>query len=185
MMRGEAMIKYLPTYMGATIYDLDFAKLYALHKKNIIMDLDNTLIPYTKCEADDALLKWHKRLKELGFHLYIASNNNDQRIVQFSKTFPLDGFLTKAGKPKADKLLAFMEEHHLKASETIMLGDQILTDIAVANNAGIDSILVTSIDKTSQKWYTKINRIRERKIIKKLYDEDPIKAKELENIIGG
>lgn len=179
------MIKYLPTYMSATIYDIDFAKLYALNKKNIIMDLDNTLIPYSKCEADVALSKWHQQLKATGFNLYIASNNNDKRIIKFSKTFPLDGYLTKAGKPKAAKLLLFMKEHGLKPEETIMLGDQILTDIAGANNAGIDSILVTSIDKSSQKWYTKINRIRETKIIKKLYKIDSAKAKELENIIGG
>ena len=44
---------------------------------------------------------------------------------------------------------------------------QILTDIKVANLFHIDSILVRSLVRSSEKWYTKMNRKREAAIMNK------------------
>ena len=50
----------------------------------------------------------------------------------------------------------------------IALGDQLVTDILGFNRLGLYSVLVKTIDKKTQKWYTKINRLREKKILKNI-----------------
>ena len=45
------------------------------------------------------------------------------------------------------------------------MGDQLVTDISGFNKLGVDSILVKTIDQKNQKWYTKINRLREKNIL--------------------
>lgn len=50
------------------------------------------------------------------------------------------------GKPNADVIDSLIEEHNIKRSEIVMVGDRLYTDIKMANNAKIDSILVLSGD---------------------------------------
>ena len=77
-----------------------------------------------------------------------------------------------------------MKDKNIKKEETIFVGDQILTDILCANRVGIDSILVKTIDKKSQKWYTNINRLREKYIIKKLVKKQLPNANEVLELIN-
>lgn len=48
-----------------------------------------------------------------------------------------------------------------------MIGDQLLTDIVCANKIGVTNILVKSISRKTERWYTRINRLREEKVLKK------------------
>lgn len=167
------MSKYTPTFVFSSIYDIDFNKLYAQGKKIIISDLDNTLLPYYDTKATSSLIAWKKKLNEAGLKLYIITNNNDSRILKLKETFNIDGYLTKANKPSSKRLEEYLKNNKIKLEETILLGDQLVTDIACANNLGIQSILVKTIDIKHQKWYTKINRLREKRIIKKMMKENP------------
>ncbi len=167
------MSKYTPTFVYLSIYDIDFSKLYALGKKIIISDLDNTLMPYYENKASNSLISWQKKLKEIGFSLYIITNNNEQRILKVKETLEIDGYLTKANKPSGKRLNEYLNNLKINKEEVIFLGDQLVTDIACANNISVDSILVKTIDTKHQKWYTKINRLRENRILKKMIKENP------------
>lgn len=167
------MYKYLPTFVFSSIYDIDFSKLYDSGKKIIISDLDNTLLPYYQKDATFELVNWKHKLDQLGFKLFIVTNNDDERIKRLLLTFNIDGYLCKANKPSPKKLTKFITDYGFEMKEIIFLGDQLVTDIACANNVGIDSILVKTIDLKTQKWYTKINRIREKHIIKKIENINP------------
>lgn len=183
-MKNNKYLKFIPTYTALSIYDIDFNKLYESGKRIILFDLDNTLISYRFAQADTKLLDFRQVLKEIGFKVYVVSNNNDKRISEFSKTFELDGYLKKANKPYTRKLEIFISENDFNKDEIIYIGDQLVTDIKCANNASIDSVLVSTIDKSSQKWYTKINRLREKKIINKIAKNDSLCAKRIENIVN-
>jgi len=162
------MDNYMPTYVYYSIYDIDFTKLYASGKRIIIADLDNTLLPYNVDKATPKLTKWIEDLHSFGFKLYIATNNSKKRIEKLSTSLKIDGCLVKANKPNPQKLCLFLGELKVKKEEVCFLGDQLVTDILCANRANITSILVKTIDLKVQKWYTKINRLREKGIIKKI-----------------
>jgi predicted HAD superfamily phosphohydrolase YqeG len=53
-----------------------------------------------------------------------------------------------------------------------MVGDQLLTDVWAANNAGMRSILVKPLIETDQ-WNTKINRFFEKGVKKDMLKNNP------------
>lgn len=165
-------MKYLPTYVYTTIYDIDFTSLYASGKRIILSDLDNTIASYSEETPSKEVLEFNKYLRNLGFKIYLVSNNNGKRIKKFSEEFIIDGFLAKAKKPFTKKLEKFLSNNNLKKEEIISMGDQLVTDISGFNKLGVDSILVKTIDQKNQKWYTKINRLREKNILKKIKKVD-------------
>lgn len=178
------MKKYLPTYVYESIYNIDFNALYAKGKRVILFDLDNTIATYNELEPSDKHIEFRNMLYNIGFNVYIVSNNKGTRISKFAEKFIIDGFLLKACKPFPNKTINFLEERNIKKEEVIFVGDQILTDILCANRVGIDSVLVKTIDKKSQKWYTNINRLREKHIIKKLVKKQLPNAKEVLELIN-
>lgn len=177
------MEKYLPTYVFNSIYDIDFNTLYEKGKRVILFDLDNTIATYNEIEPTNKHIEFRNKLYDIGFKVYIVSNNNGNRISKFTKKFIINDFLLSAKKPFPNKTNEFLEKKKINKNEVIFIGDQILTDIACANKVGIDSILVKSIDRTSEKWYTKINRLREKTIVKKLVKKNRPNAKDVLDII--
>lgn len=183
-MKTNKYTKFIPTYCAMSVYDIDFNKLYESGKRIILTDLDNTLISYKENQADQKLIDLGIFLRNIGYKIFIISNNNNNRILEFSKTFVIDGYLSKANKPNPKKINLFIKENELKKEEIIYLGDQLVTDISGANNASLDSVFVSTIDISSQKWYTKINRLRENIIIKNIRKFDSLAASRIENTIN-
>lgn len=175
-------MKYIPNYVYKTIYDIDFDTLYANGKKIILSDLDNTIAGYDELEASKKCIEWNDLLKKQGFKIYLVSNNNDTRIRKFSKKFYIDGYLSKARKPFTKRLEKFLKENNINKEEVISIGDQIVTDIVGFNSLGVDTILVKTINQKKQKWYTKINRSREKRILRKIKKVDCVKYNQIKEL---
>ncbi len=178
------MSKYIPTYLAKTVYDIDFNKLYASGKKVILFDLDNTLASYAEVLPTEKQLELNDKLRLIGFKIYIASNNKLYRTKTYTEKFIVDDYLVLARKPFTRKIKAFLKKNNINKEEMIMVGDQLLTDIACANKLKVDSVLVHSISRKTEKWYTKINRKREKMVLKKIEKQDPILANNIRTIIG-
>ena len=169
------MNKYLPTFLSMSIYDIDFDTLYAKGKKVILFDLDNTIASYEEV---------NEKLTKMGYKIYIISNNRIKRVKEFVETFKVKDYLTLARKPFTKRVCAFIKKNNLNKDEIVMIGDQLLTDIVCANKIGVTNILVKSISRKTERWYTRINRLREEKVLKKIERIDGKKALEIRNIIG-
>lgn len=175
-------MKYIPNDVFCTINDIDFNKLYEEGYRFIISDLDNTLASYQETKPTDELIKKINEIQKIGFKFYLVSNNNSVRISLFNSILKTDGFLAKANKPKIKKLEKYLSDNNINKNETIGLGDQLVTDILGFNTLGVYSILVKTIDKKTQKWYTKINRIREKAIIKNIKKINPKIGRKIEEL---
>lgn len=103
--------------------------------KLILLDIDNTIaIPDTgDCpkEASDFI----KKLKDNGFKVVILSNNHKKRVKYFIGDQDID-YIYWALKPLPFSYLLACLKNKVKPSETIVLGDQLLTDILGANLSG-------------------------------------------------
>lgn len=178
------MSKYIPTKLALSVYDIDYNELYANGKRIILFDLDNTLISYYENKPNEKLIEFGNKLLSMGFKVYVLSNNKGSRISLFMETFPATGSGNLMKKPFAYKVKRFLKEQDINNyQEIIMIGDQLVTDVLCANNVGVDSILIKSISRESEKFYTIINRLREPLIVKKIAKKDPIYAKQIYEII--
>lgn len=166
--------KFIPNAHVDHIFDVDFTGLFNQGIKLLLIDLDNTLIPYDQSEPNDALHKFFKDLKAIGFETIIVSNNHFDRIKCFADKAEVS-FVSSAKKPTKigfKKALKKTSRRYQK-EEICVIGDQLMTDIFGAKRLGLMAILVTPIKKKSEKWYTKLNRIIEEKMFAKIKKKEP------------
>lgn len=135
--------------------------------RGIVLDVDNTLEPYENPKPCEKVLSWLKSLDEKGIKATIVSNNNSKRIELFNEDIGLSAYY-KAGKPFKKNVLNAMRDMNTAKDETILMGDQVFTDVWAARNAGIRAILVPPINDKKD-LFTKFKRLLERPIIKKYY----------------
>jgi HAD superfamily phosphatase (TIGR01668 family) len=133
--------------------------------KGIILDIDNTLEPYENPLPTKKVVQWFLELDKAGIKSAFVSNNNRERVELFNSELKRIAY-SKAGKPFKKNLLLAMRDMGTDRSNTILMGDQIFTDVWAAHNAGIKAILVPPIkDKTDP--FTRFKRLLERPILKK------------------
>ena len=124
---------------------LDPKALRAKGVKLVLADLDNTLVPYKVPTPNEDVVAWKQALEAEGIQLFILSNSRKPgRAQRFAEALGVP-FQGHSGKPKKKGYLRAMERMGAKPEETIMVGDQIFTDILGGNNAGVTPLLVQPI----------------------------------------
>ena len=126
-----------------TLADGEF--LSSIGVRGIVLDVDNTLEPYEHPLPGDHVVKWLNDLREHGISAAIVSNNNKERIDLFNKDLGLPAY-AKGKKPFKKYILRAMQDMNTQRENTILMGDQIFTDVWAAHNAGIRAILVPPIN---------------------------------------
>ena len=160
------MEKYVPDIYKKSIYTINYEKLKTRGIKCLLFDLDNTLVPYTDKVPSKKNKELFKKLKELGFKVIIFSNSGKKRLTPFKEGLDVDCCF-RCLKPSPKKFNYVLEHYKFNESQVAIIGDQILTDIIGGNNVGITTILINPISKKDL-IFTKFNRYRENKLIKKL-----------------
>ena len=132
--------------------------------------MDNTLISYKETDPLEAQYDWVKKMKEIGFEIIIVSNNSHKdRVSHFAKLLDIDylNFALKPTKIGMKKALKMANKKY-EPEEVIALGDQLMTDILVANRMKFHSVLVKAVDRKSDILPTRINRKLEGHVLKVL-----------------
>jgi HAD superfamily phosphatase (TIGR01668 family) len=94
-----------------------------------------------------------------------VSNNDEARVTLFNKDIGMPAFY-KAGKPFKKNLLNAMAAMGTTRENTILMGDQVFTDVWAAHNAKIPAILVSPIND-KRDFLTRFKRWLERPILRK------------------
>ena len=148
------------TFEGATV---DF--LLSIGARGIILDIDNTLEPYEHSDPGEHVLAWLNALHTAGIKTAIVSNNDRERVERFNQNIKMPAYF-KSGKPFAKNLRRAMCDMGTDETNTVLMGDQIFTDVWAAHNVGIKAILVPPINDKKDAL-TKFKRMLERPILKK------------------
>ena len=124
---------------------LDPKALRAKGIKLVLADLDNTLVPYKVPVPNEEVVAWKEALEAEGIQLFILSNSRKPgRAQHFAEALGVP-FQGHSGKPKKKGFIRALERMNAKPEETIIVGDQIFTDILGGNNAGVTPLLVKPI----------------------------------------
>lgn len=154
------MLNFLkPSFHTGSIYELDFEDACRKGLRGVILDIDNTLVPHD-APADEKSRLLVQRLKQLGIKPIILSNNHEPRAKSFAEAVGLP-FICEAGKPSKKGYLEAVKRLGLPADQVVCIGDQLLTDIWGANNAGIKSVLTEPLDPSTDTAWIKVKRVLE------------------------
>lgn len=154
----------VPEYRFDKFDDVTADFLLSIGVKGVLLDIDNTLEPYEHELPGDHVIAWLDSLYKVGIKTAIVSNNNEERLKKFNQSIGMTGF-AKAGKPFKKNLVRAMQIIGTDKESTIFIGDQILTDVWAAHNAGIRAILVPPINDRRDPM-TKFKRLLEKPILK-------------------
>lgn len=111
----------------------------------LMMDFDNTIVPYTTDIPTDEVRQWLEAMKKSDIHLCVVSNSRKDRVKRFCAQYGID-CITHAKKPFSKGIRGCLQRYQLPASVCALVGDQIYTDTLGANCCGVRSILVKAID---------------------------------------
>ena len=154
---------FMPNDYVQSVFQIDIEKLANSGFKGIITDLDNTLVGWDVKTPTKEIQEWFKKANDLGLTITIVSNNNEKRVSGFSKDLDVD-FIFKARKPMGRAFKKAIQHMNIKPEETIVIGDQMLTDVLGGNNNGLYTIMVVNVKKTDG-FLTRLNRIIERRLL--------------------
>ena len=138
-------LSFLPAMTAGAVTDIRPELLKNHGIKLLMLDFDNTIVPYTTNQPSRTVLDWFQAMKDGGILLCVVSNSRNSRVRKFCEEYGLD-CITHAQKPFTKGIVACMNKYGLPPRQCALVGDQIYTDTLGANLAGVRAILVKAID---------------------------------------
>ena len=135
----------LPSVQIDAITGLTAADLKKWGIRLLMLDFDNTIVPYTTDIPTEKMRTWLQEMNASNVQICVVSNSKNQRVRKFCAAYQID-CITHARKPFSDGIVRCLEKYKIPARESALAGDQIFTDTLGANCAGVKSILVKAID---------------------------------------
>lgn len=138
----------VPDVMKDDIYEINPEMLLNRGISFVMLDVDNTIAPYTLNEVDQKLKGWVQEMKAAGLTLFILSNNRGERPRIFAETLEIE-YVGKAWKPFTKAARKVLVDKGVSAEKAAIIGDQIYTDTACAKWLGATAVVVHPIEFTN------------------------------------
>ena len=136
---------FLPTMMTPALTDLSAEFLQQKNIRLLMLDFDNTIVPYTTSDPTEEMDNWLRQMIGSDIQLCVVSNSHKDRVKIFCARYGMD-CITHANKPFSKGIRECLMRYEIPGENCALVGDQIFTDTLGANCAGVRSILVKAID---------------------------------------
>ena len=127
--------------LGGTIFDLTPTILQKHHIEGLILDVDETLVPFKHKEASEELQQWIAEIRQHTPIWLVSNNISYTRIGKIAESIDLP-FIFAAKKPSRRKLQQAATAMDLSVERVAMVGDRLFTDVLAGNRLGMFTILV-------------------------------------------
>jgi len=151
-----------------SVHDVNYEALHSCGIRGIIFDIDNTLTAFDAKLPPDEVNELIKRLQGMGFAICLCTNNTNKRLNGFNEHLQLPG-IANAAKPLKRGILRAMKIMGTKKDSTVIIGDQLLSDVWAGKNARIMSIMVKPTTERDF-FFVKFKRFIERIMMKKFFE---------------
>ena len=138
-------LSFLPTIIVERVTQLTPELLQKMNIRLLMLDFDNTIVPYTTNVPTEEMESWLKTMLASDIQLCVVSNSKRDRVKVFCGQYGLD-CITHAKKPFSKGIRECLGKYGIPAENCALAGDQIYTDTLGANGSGVKSILVKAID---------------------------------------
>lgn len=159
------MVRLLrPHRMVNSLIDIEAATLQQQNVAGILLDLDNTLLPWDSDTVSPEAAAWLRQALNLGLKVGMVSNNRRRRVAEFAVQFNIP-FAARAFKPSRRGFKQVINEMGLTPEQVVVIGDQLFTDILGGNRLGCQTIWVKPL-AAKEFFGTKITRQLEKLAIR-------------------
>ena len=130
-----------PDQFLTSVLAIDLDELMAKGYDAILIDLDNTVLPRLTDVVPPEIVAWVEQTKARGFTFCMTSNNWHERCHRAAAQLDIP-LICKAMKPCPIAFWLACRRHGLKRKTTMVVGDQLFTDVLGARLGGFKVIMV-------------------------------------------
>ena len=135
----------LPDVVTESLTDLTPEDLRNRNIKLLMMDFDNTIVPYITNTPTPEMDAWLREMADGEIPVCVVSNSRKDRVKNFCAGYGIPCF-TKAMKPFTKGIRECLAHYKIDPKDAALVGDQIYTDTLGGNAAGVTTILVRSLN---------------------------------------
>nr|BAL57409.1 HAD family hydrolase [uncultured Acetothermia bacterium]BAL59791.1 HAD family phosphatase [Candidatus Acetothermum autotrophicum] len=154
-----------PDEIARSIHEIDYERLWRAGYRALIFDIDNTLGEWGCRALPEEAHAFVRALAARGFAVGFLSNDGGRDRPQLKEQLHRWPVLWRAGKPRTRHYKTMLELLKTHKRETVMIGDQLFTDIWGAKRAGLYAILVAPVSPASDSLWAKLRRPLERLVL--------------------
>lgn len=112
----------------------------------LLVDIDNTIVPWRGENPSTEIQGWIKRLKQAGVVLTLLSNAGGRRAARMSEILDVP-VVAPAKKPFRSGYRRGLEILGLSKQQVAAVGDQVFMDVFGGNRSGVRTILVEPVSR--------------------------------------
>ena len=157
---------FTPTLRFRRFTEVTPERLRQLGVSAVLTDLDDTLAPRNVFLPDEEVRRWINTIAAAGIRVAIVSNNHEKRARTFAEPLGIP-WVSEAKKPGKKAIQTMLRTLNAKPEETVLLGDQLFTDVTGAHRCGLRVILVDPVG-TYGGWFVQLKRKLEIPLRKKI-----------------
>lgn len=136
-----------PNIFLERIEEIDLDDLKRQGFDTLILDLDNTIVGWRSGRVSPDVLTWLQKAQHRGFRMCIVSNSLLRgRVKKMSGKLGIPA-IPRARKPRERAFLQAVGLLESTIARSVVIGDQVFTDILGGNRLGFFTILVLPVDK--------------------------------------
>ncbi len=157
---------FCPDLRVKSLLDISWDMVVQKDLKGLLLDLDNTLLPWGECQVPKDIRIWLQGAKEQGIRLCLVSNSYEKRVADIARHIDVN-YVHWARKPAKYGFSKAIREMNLLPQNVAVIGDQVFTDICGGNRLGCYTILVVPLSK-NELFTTKLLRLLESRLLSRL-----------------
>mgnify|MGYP002511266875 CR=1 FL=1 len=132
-------------------------------RTHVLLDIDNTILTRDTHEVPRDAGMWLGRAREAGVRFCLLSNNWHHGVYQLAGRLDLP-IVAKAVKPLPPAFLAAMRKVGGTRGDTVVIGDQLVTDVLGAHFVGLPAYMLQPLVEADL-WHTLLLRHFERLVM--------------------
>ena len=134
----------LPSFRADALTDIPASFLSQQGVRLLMLDFDNTIVPYTTDIPTPQMAAWLAQVNGSGITVCVVSNSKNDRVKRFCEKYGLH-CITRAKKPFSKGIRECLRKFDRTPGEALLVGDQIFTDTLGGNLCGVKTVLVNAI----------------------------------------
>jgi HAD superfamily phosphatase (TIGR01668 family) len=137
---GDSVERFRADQHADSLIDVSLDVLAGSGVRGIVVDLDNTVCEYRRPELAPGVAEWVSAARARGFALVLVSNNFTERVASVGAQLGIP-VVPNALKPLPFAFLRALRLLGTPRAATVVIGDQLFTDVLGAKLVGLRTIL--------------------------------------------